>query len=45
LRDYTAAFLDANLRGKLLDPLLNRSSSEYPDAVVTTQKQSLCGVR
>jgi hypothetical protein len=43
LRNYIAAFLDTNLRGKSLDPLLTGPPSEYPDAEVTTQKQSLCG--
>ena len=43
LRNYIAAFLDTNLRGKPFDPLLTGPSSEYPDAAVTTQKQSLCG--
>jgi hypothetical protein len=41
VRDYIAAFLDANLRGQSLDPNLSRLSSDYPDAVVTTEKQSL----
>jgi hypothetical protein len=41
VRDYIAAFLDANLRGKSLDPLLKGLSSEYSDAIVTTQQQSL----
>jgi dienelactone hydrolase len=43
LRGYIAEFLDANVRGQTPDPLLAGPSSEYPDAVVTTQKQSLCG--
>jgi pimeloyl-ACP methyl ester carboxylesterase len=43
VRDYLAAFLDGNLRGKAFDPLLTGPSSEYPDITVTTQKQSLCG--
>jgi len=43
VRSYIAAFLDANLRGKPLEPMLSRLSPEYPDAVVTTQKQSLPG--
>jgi hypothetical protein len=43
VRDYIAAFLDANLRGKPPAPLLSGPSSEYPDAVVTMQKQSLRG--
>jgi len=42
MRDYIAAFLDANLRGKPLPPLLTEQSSEYPDAAVTTQEQLLC---
>jgi hypothetical protein len=42
IRDYIAAFLDANLRGKPLDPLLAGPSSDYPDAVVTTQEELLC---
>jgi pimeloyl-ACP methyl ester carboxylesterase len=40
MRSYIAAFLDAYLRGTRLDPLLSGPSSQYPDAVVTTQKQS-----
>ena len=43
LRNYIAAFLDTNLRGKPFDPLMAGPSSDYPDAAVTTQKQSLCG--
>jgi pimeloyl-ACP methyl ester carboxylesterase len=43
LRDYIAAFLDTNLRGRPFDPLLTGPSSDYPDAAVTTQKQPLCG--
>jgi dienelactone hydrolase len=42
LRNYIAAFLDANLRGKPFDPLLRGPASDYPDAAVTTQKQLLC---
>jgi predicted dienelactone hydrolase len=42
VRDYIAAFLDTNLRGKPFDPLLNGPSSDYPDAQTTTQKESLC---
>jgi len=41
IRNYIAAFLDTNLRGKLLDPLLTGPSSDYPDVEVTTQKQPL----
>jgi hypothetical protein len=43
LRDYIAAFLDANLRGEPFDALLAGPSSDYHDAAVTTQKQLLCG--
>jgi dienelactone hydrolase len=43
VRSYIAAFLDTNLRGKPSGALLSRSSSDYPDAVVTAQKQLLCG--
>jgi pimeloyl-ACP methyl ester carboxylesterase len=42
VRDYVAAFLDANLRGEPADPLLRGPSSIYPDAEVTTQNQALC---
>ena len=42
LRNYTAAFLDANLRETSLEPLLVGPSADYPDAEVTTQKESLC---
>jgi dienelactone hydrolase len=46
VRDYIAAFLDANLRSMALDRtqerLLIGPSSDYPDAAVTTQEQSLC---
>jgi len=42
IRDYVAAFLDVNLRGKPSDPLLTGPSADYPDAYVTTQVQSLC---
>jgi hypothetical protein len=43
VRNYIAAFLDANLRGKPMDSLLTGPSSEYPDAIVTAQKQPLRG--
>jgi dienelactone hydrolase len=43
VRNYIAAFLDANLRGKSMDPLLTGPSPDYPDAVVTTEKQLLHG--
>jgi hypothetical protein len=42
IRDYIAAFLDVNLRGKPSDSLLTGLSADYPDADVTTQVQSLC---
>jgi dienelactone hydrolase len=42
LRNYIAAFLDANLRGKPPGALLTGPSSDYPDAAVTTQNQLLC---
>jgi pimeloyl-ACP methyl ester carboxylesterase len=41
IRDYIAAFLNANLRGQPLEPVLSGLSSQYPDAVVTAGKQSL----
>jgi dienelactone hydrolase len=43
VRDYVAAFLDANLLGKPMDSLLSGPSSEYPEAEVTTQNESLRG--
>src|SRR5262249_1258404 len=42
IRDYIAAFLDANLRGFAPTTLLTGQSSQYPDAVVTTREQPLC---
>ena len=42
IRDYVAAFLDANLPDKPLDPLLTGPSPKYPDAAVTPQGQQLC---
>lgn len=42
VRDYVAAFLDANLRNELPSPLLNGPSLDYPDVAVTTSEQSLC---
>jgi dienelactone hydrolase len=41
IRNYIAAFLDTNLLDKPMDPLLTGSSSEYPDAEVTTQHELL----
>jgi len=43
IRNYIAAFLDANLRDQPLDPLLTGPSSDYPDAEVTTQRNLLRG--
>jgi dienelactone hydrolase len=43
VRDYIAAFLDANLLGKPMNPLLSGPSSAYPDAEVTRQNQRPCG--
>jgi hypothetical protein len=42
VRDYIAAFLDANLQGRRAAGLLNGLSSDYLDTVVTTQEQALC---
>jgi len=41
IRNYVAAFLDAHLLGKPLDPLLTGPSSEFADATVTTRKELL----
>jgi predicted dienelactone hydrolase len=41
IRNYVAAFLDAHLLGKPLDPLLTGPSSAFPDAAVTTRKDPL----
>lgn len=41
VRRYVTAFLDANLLGKAIDPLLTGPSGEYPDAVVTTRTEPL----
>ena len=42
VRDYVAAFLDANLRGLPASPLIRKNSREYPDVVITTQQESPC---
>jgi dienelactone hydrolase len=42
IRDYVATFLDVNLRGKPMVPLLTGPSPDFPDAAVTTQEQSVC---
>ena len=41
IRNYIAAFLDAYLRGRPMNPLLTGGSPDYPDATVTLQDQSL----
>ena len=41
VRDYIAAFLDANLRGQPMDPLLTGPSSAYPDVSVIIQDQRM----
>ncbi len=43
VRDYIAAFLDANLWGKPMNSLLAGPSPDYPDVVVITQNQLLSG--
>jgi dienelactone hydrolase len=43
LRNYVAAFLDANLRGQPMNSLLTGPSPDSPEVVVTTREQSLCG--
>jgi pimeloyl-ACP methyl ester carboxylesterase len=40
LRNYIAAFLDANLRGQPLDPLLTGPDREYPDVDLTAPLES-----
>ncbi len=45
IRNYVATFFGTNLRGQRLEPLLMGPSSDYPDAVVTSQNQLLCGER
>jgi hypothetical protein len=38
-RDYVAAFLDASLQGKPVDPLLVRPSKRYPHVEVTGDRR------
>lgn len=45
VRDYVAAFLDANVRGESPSGLLTGPSSLYPDATVTSGDQPLCSGR
>jgi len=42
IRDYVAAFLDANLNGGSSDQLLRGGSPEYPEVEVTTRTSSPC---
>ena len=39
LRDYIAAFLDANLRGEPMGPLLTGPSPDYPDVLMSLDDQ------
>ncbi len=43
MRHYIATFLDTNLRGERLSPMMIGPSADYPDVVVTGREQSLCG--
>jgi dienelactone hydrolase len=43
VRDYIAAFLDANLRGQPSNSLLTGPSTEYPGVTVTMQNEPLSG--
>lgn len=43
VRDYIATFLDANLRGERLSPMMIGPSADYPDVAVTRREQPLCG--
>jgi hypothetical protein len=42
MRDYVAAFLDANLASGSAVPAMSQAPREYPDAAVVTRDQSLC---
>jgi len=44
VRDYVAAFLNHNLNGARLNPLLSGPSARYPQADITTRNQSRCMV-
>ena len=39
MRNYVAAFLDAHLQGRPVEPLLKRRSPDYPDVEITAQQQ------
>jgi predicted dienelactone hydrolase len=43
VRDYMAAFLDANLRGQPMNSLLTGPTPDSSEVVVTTREQLLCG--
>jgi dienelactone hydrolase len=43
IRNYIAAFFDANLRGQPMNSLLTGPSPDSPEVVVTTREGSLCG--
>src|SRR5262249_38418072 len=43
-REYVATFLDSNLRGESRGSVPGGPRSSYPEAVVATQGQSLCGI-
>jgi dienelactone hydrolase/ribosomal protein L18E len=45
VRNYVAAFLDANLNGRPMDRLLTGESPDSPDVKVWTQTQSQCSVK
>jgi predicted dienelactone hydrolase len=45
IRDYVAAFLDANLRSKPMSLLLTKASPQYPEAALTTPGQALCSAQ
>ena len=42
MRDYVAAFLDANLASGSAVPAMSQAPREYPDAAVVTRDQLLC---
>jgi len=42
IRNYVAAFFDAYLLGNPPEALLNTASTDYPDAIVTSPRQTLC---
>jgi dienelactone hydrolase len=42
IRRYVGSFLDVNLRGEPMVPLLTGPALEYPSVTIATQSQSLC---